>query len=270
MALKFTTTNKATRFAKALVYGPAGVGKTTLCKTAPEPIIISAESGLLALSDVKLPVIEITSAEDLDDAYNFIQSSEKAKHFKTICLDSVTDIAEVLLADLLELHKDPRQAYGEVANQMGKMIRKFRDIKDRHIYFTAKSKKTIDAFNIITYSPHMPGQQLPLNMPYWFDLVLPLKIGQTKEGKKFRYLQTQPDVMWEAKDRSGCLPDPQKPDLTDVFNRVLKGERKEIKEEVETEEVKEEVETEEVKSKPKAKPKPKAKAKPKAKPLTSK
>lgn len=277
MALKFTTTAKATRFAKALVYGPAGVGKTTLCKTAPEPIIISAEAGLLSLSDVNIPVIEITSYNDFDDAYQFINTSEKAKKFQTICLDSVTDIAEVLLADLLEQVSDPRQAYGEVANKMGQMIRKFRDIKDRHIYFTAKAKKTVDAANIVTYAPHMPGQQLPLNLPYWFDLVLPLRIGETKDKVKYRYLQTQPSIFWEAKDRSGCLPNPQKPDLSDVFERVLRGKR--IRHDAGKHKIEElnqvgepESQPEQEQPKPKAKPKvkPKAKAKPKAKPLAKK
>ena len=51
MALKFTTTNQAAQLhgVKALVYGPSGAGKTTLCATAPAPIIISAEAGLLSL-----------------------------------------------------------------------------------------------------------------------------------------------------------------------------------------------------------------------------
>lgn len=54
---------------KCIVYGGAGVGKTRLCATAPRPIIISAEEGLLSLSDVDCAFVEIKSLKDLDDAY---------------------------------------------------------------------------------------------------------------------------------------------------------------------------------------------------------
>ena len=50
---------------KCLVYGESGVGKTVLCSTAPDPIIISAESGLLSLRKKDIPVIEINSLKTL-------------------------------------------------------------------------------------------------------------------------------------------------------------------------------------------------------------
>ena len=42
---------------KCVVYGFSGVGKTVLCSTAPKPIVLSAESGLLSLSKVDIPYI---------------------------------------------------------------------------------------------------------------------------------------------------------------------------------------------------------------------
>ena len=67
MALNFTTTRKAaqTNGVKVLVYGKAGVGKTVLCATAPKPVIISAEAGLLSLQGADIPVIEVKNIEDL-------------------------------------------------------------------------------------------------------------------------------------------------------------------------------------------------------------
>jgi len=62
MAINRTTTTEAkTQGINVLVYGRAGVGKTTLIRTAPKPIIISIERGLLPLRDVtpSIPVIEI-------------------------------------------------------------------------------------------------------------------------------------------------------------------------------------------------------------------
>lgn len=223
MAIKLTTTKMTVKRIKALSYGFAGVGKTTLCGTAPEPIIISAEAGLLSLADKNIPVIEINTADDLKEAYLFITGSADAKRFETVCLDSITDIGEVTLSNLKESHKDPRKAYGELADMMGKMIRAFRDINDRHIYFTAKAKRIVDDAGITTHVPHMPGQQLITNLPYWFDLVLPLRIGKTEEGETYRYLQTQPSMYWEAKDRSGKLDPMEKPHLGELFEKILGG-----------------------------------------------
>ena len=48
--INLQNTGKATADAiKLLVYGAAGVGKTSLIPTMPKPIILSAEAGLLAL-----------------------------------------------------------------------------------------------------------------------------------------------------------------------------------------------------------------------------
>ena len=98
MSIKLTTTKESSSFVKALVYGDAGVGKTVLCATAPNPIIISAESGLLSLSDHDIPVIEVKSIEDVQEAFQFITEAEEAKGFQTVCLDSISEIAEVMIA----------------------------------------------------------------------------------------------------------------------------------------------------------------------------
>jgi ABC-type ATPase involved in cell division len=50
---------------KLLVYGQAGAGKTTLIKTLPNPIVLSAEGGLLSIQDADLPFIEISTIATL-------------------------------------------------------------------------------------------------------------------------------------------------------------------------------------------------------------
>ena len=62
-----------------MVYGGAGVGKTVLCSTAPNPVIISAEAGLLSLRDFDIPYVSVTKYEDLVDVYKWMASSAEAK-----------------------------------------------------------------------------------------------------------------------------------------------------------------------------------------------
>jgi phage nucleotide-binding protein len=221
--MKLTTTRKAATKVKILVYGQAGMGKTTLCGTAPKPLIISAEGGMLSLADKDLPVIEVTSTSDIYEALEYVQS-KKGKKFKTICLDSVSDIAEVVLNDLKKESKDPRKAYGNLADEMMELIRAFRDLKSHHVYMTAKAKRAINDEGDERFFPSMPGQQLITNLPYMFDEVLALRIWKDEDGDEYRYLQTQPDYYYEAKDRSGKLKAMEKPDLNYIFRKITGGD----------------------------------------------
>jgi phage nucleotide-binding protein len=205
-----------------LVYGKAGMGKTTLCATAPNPIILSAEAGLLSLRGHNIPVIEIKTIDDLMEAYQWATESEEAKHFETVCLDSLSEIAEVVLNNAKRTTKDPRQAYGELIERMGTTIRSFRDLSGKHVYMSAKQESIKDdTVGTTSYGPSMPGSKLGGQLPYLFDIVLRLNIGKTAEGVEYRYLQTRPDFQSEAKDRSGALDVMEQPNLTHIINKIL-------------------------------------------------
>lgn len=248
MAIKLTTSFEAAKSngAKILVYSRAGVGKTVLCATAPAPLLISAESGLLSLSRENLtrlfergqlqfpvdgegkpiipdiPVMEIQSISDLTEAYNWVCNANEAKQFETICLDSVTEIAEVVLSHAKANVKDPRQAYGELIEKMTMTIKAFRDLKGKHVYMSAKQELVKDeALGTTVYMPAMPGSKLGQQLPYLFDEVLHLDIGVTPERREYRYFRTQPDIQFMAKDRSGALDRIEQPDLGVVIRKLL-------------------------------------------------
>ena len=209
------------RGVKCLVYGEAGAGKTHLCGTVESPIILSAESGLLSLAGQDIDVVEIKSMEDLHDAYVWCDTAQEAKHYDTICVDSLSDIAEKMLGEKLEQFKDPRQAYGEMAIQMARLIRKFRDLSGRHVYFTAKIKRIVDeATGITNFVPSVPGQALLQDLAFFFDEVFVLQYKKVKK-ELTRYLQTQGDLRFVAKDRSGKLNPMEKPDLSSIFNKIM-------------------------------------------------
>ena len=160
MAIKLTSTKTAPKFVKSLVYGGAGVGKTVLASTAPNPLIISAESGLMSLADLDIPVIEVTTKDEVDEAYKYALESD----YDTICLDSISEIAEVVLAGEKKNFKDGRKAYGVMNDQMVPLIRNFRDIKDKHIYFTSKQVRLVDEGNGITAISAIPVRLVPVQL----------------------------------------------------------------------------------------------------------
>lgn len=210
---------------KAVVYGPAGSGKTSLCATAPNPIILSAESGLLSLRGVELPYIEISDYKGLEEAYTWVMESAEAKQFDTICLDSLSEIGEVVLSDLKKHYKDPRQAYGDVQDQMLSLVRNFRDMPEKNVYFSCKEEDNKDGTTgLIMFRPMMPGTKLPNQIPYFFDEVFRMTLytdPQTKE--ETRALMTKGDQKYVAKDRSGSLDLWEPPDLSHVFNKIIHG-----------------------------------------------
>lgn len=223
MAIKLTTSAQAARDngIKALVYGMAGAGKTRLCATAPNAVIISAEGGMLSLRGHDLPVIEIHTIADLQEAYRFLIDADAAKHFEWVCLDSLSEIAEVVLADEKARTKDPRKAYSELSDQMMALVKAFRDLPGRNVYMSAKMDRQKDeATGTMLYTPSMPGQRVGQALPYLFDEVFVLRVERDNEGKPSRWLQTQQDMQYIAKDRSGALAMYEVPDLTAIATKI--------------------------------------------------
>ena len=205
---------------KLFVYGPAGHGKTTLCATCPNPVILSAESGLLALARYQLPYVEIRSLGDLRDAFTWARSSAEARQFQTICLDSVSEIAEVVLAASKAGKKDGRQAYGEMIDDMTKVIKEFRDLQGFNVYMSAKAERLKDELTGgVLWGPMMPGNKLGQAMPYFPDELFYLGIEGTG-ANSYRYLRTQPDFMYSAKDRSGMLLPIEEPHLGKIIDKI--------------------------------------------------
>lgn len=222
MSIKIQNTNDMDiDSVKCVVYGGAGVGKTRLCATAPNPIIISAEEGLLSLSEVDCDYVEIKSLKELDEAYRMFKADN---NYDTICLDSLSEICEVLLQELLPNFKDPRQAYNEMAQGTMPLIRKFRRIKGKHTVFTSKLIQVQDEESgDITQQLFIPGRVIPNQIPYMVDELFCMQVDR----KGIPFLQTSPDRIRFCKDRSGALekkefgPDGEIPNMTTIITKIM-------------------------------------------------
>ena len=206
---------------RLLVYGAAGAGKTSLIPTLPDPLVLSAEGGLLSIKGADVPFIEIKSMDDLKEAYQWLTESEEAAQFKSVALDSISEIAEVVLTAEKATAKDPRQAYGALQDQMQMIIRAFRDLPGKHVFFSAKMEKAQDETGRILYAPSMPGNKLAQQLPYFFDEVLALRVEKDAEGVPQRALMCASDGLWSAKDRSGRLDAWEGADLGAVINKIM-------------------------------------------------
>lgn len=225
MANITNTQDVAARHIKLLVHGPAGSGKTRLCgTTGGKPLIISVEGGLLSLAGQNLDVVEIKDMNGLMEVYNFLLKDEK---YDWVCLDSISEIAEVVLSTEKAKTNDPRKAYGEMQERMMALMRSFRDLQ-KNIYFAAKQEKVKDEITGgILFGPSAPGQKIGPAMPYLFDEVFALHSWKDENGVIQRAFQTVKDAQYEAKDRSGKLDMIEPPNLEHIYNKIVnktKGE----------------------------------------------
>ena len=208
--------------AKILVYGMAGAGKTFLARTAPgKVLVISAEAGLLSIRDAQnVEAIEVKSAAEVVEVYEALHSGKL--QYDTVCLDSISEISELLLQAEKAKHKDARKAYGEVQESVTNVMRAFRDLQ-MHVMFICKEDK-VNNDGTFEQAPKMVGTKLGQSITYFFDEVLALRVIEDtdEEGNpvQARWLQTRIGQGYVAKDRSGKLEAFEEPNLTKLIEKL--------------------------------------------------
>lgn len=213
MAIEIVSTKREVHYVKCMVYGESGVGKTYLLSTAPNPLIISAEEGLLSLASMDLPVIEVKSMIETNAAFKYAKTSE----YDTICLDSLSELGEVLLEEFKQEEKDPRKAYLRMGEELTRFMRKLRSLEKHVVVLVKQGVIKDELLGKITYAPGVPGQAFATQVPYFLDLLFCLRVE--KGGNRF--LQTQPNLQYMAKDRSGKLEQKEEPNLTKIFDKIV-------------------------------------------------
>lgn len=222
--IQFFTTDQegANHGVKALVYGDAGRGKTWLCGTAPGAFIISAEAGLLTLRNKTIPGARANTFDDLKKIREWLIKEGKANGIQTVCIDSISEVAERCLSAEKAKTKDPRQAYGEMATRTIDEVKAYRDLAGFNVLITAKQSAVKDeVLGTLKYQPTAPGQQVGPQLPYLFDLVMHADVGADNAGKQYHYLRTQSTFQITAKDRSGALDEIEYPDFTNIVTKML-------------------------------------------------
>lgn len=250
IVLKTVADSLKTRKLTVLITGASGLGKTSLMKSLPyspeEILLIAADPGQMALKAVPEEMLkkknlpeylgrDFTSVhylapktqEEFREAALYVQK-EAHKRFKMVVVDGLDEVGE----DALRFYKDKQRgmskpnmmvAYGEMADNMEALMSMILDAPMSSIFITHLDE--CEPGGTHRYGPRFPGKQLSLKIPDKFDEIWCLRMGRLSAQDKVaqRVLQTRPDIdpQYLTKDRSGALDDFERPNLTDMMNKVF-------------------------------------------------
>lgn len=195
------------------IYGPGGVGKTTLAATAPKPVFIDAESGTKALGarGIDVPIVNVSSWSDVGDAFKLIKDD---KAFETIVIDPVDRFLDLLIDQVRNGGDMNLKKFGEVKDRMKRFIWAVKN-SGKHVLFVAHETKAKDDDQQLR-SP-MLHVNLSDELVNLCDIVGHLRVDN--EGK--RSLRVQPEPKYVAKDRFGALPQLiQDPNIEQIVSNI--------------------------------------------------
>lgn len=236
MGLRITSTRSSgVNNLKILVYGKAGVGKTTLAATIGEPtLIVSAEAGLLSLSGHEIDVVDISVDDSgntipkekridrLGEVYKFLLTDEARAKYKWIFVDSITEISQNMVEKLqveFPERKDALVLYGENSKRMRSLIKSFRDLPYYSTVFTALLEDEKDENGRRVAGVSMVGK-IADQIAGFLDIVCLMTLVKGESGEMERKLITEGTESFVAKDRSAKLSKVEEPNLSVLAKKI--------------------------------------------------
>lgn len=219
---------------KAIIYGQPGTGKTPMVNTAPRPVLLATEPGLLSMKGSTVPTWEAYTMPAVQEFFKWFTESKEAANYDTLAIDSGSQMAEISLAVHQAKCKDGRKAYGEMSLEIMRWFDQLYYMPQKHILLICKmmqaevGKQVIQqggAFVVeMTYQaqPFFPGKDLNIKVPHRYDEILYVAEAQIPGVQQptiaIRSKRTA-EIM--ARDRSGNLAELEPPDLKYIFNKCM-------------------------------------------------
>jgi len=231
-----------------LVYGPPGVGKTTLAAGANNPFIVSTDpegsvSLLLNPSTRNVPFVQVESVATLNEVtQDIINGSNGMRDYETIIIDTIS-VEQTM--DLIELRDGARNTQGKASmNEWGLTNQHMSD----HMFKLMKSKKYGGRLIVLAHAKELwdqDGMSKVLKairpavtpgtwdaLPGMFSGIYYYRLGKLVQGKQGRELWTQAQpIKAQTKDRYGLPPKIEDPTWTTIENLII-NRRNKIKEQL--------------------------------------
>lgn len=206
---------------KSIAYGGPGGGKTPLIITAPRPVLCVVEPGMLSMRQAtNVPAWEAYTMPKIMEFFDWLFKSHEAKNFDTVGIDSISQMAEIILTAMLAKHTHGLKAYGEMSVEVMKILNALYYLPQKHMYLIAK-QGTIEESGVMKRRPFFPGQDLNVKVPHMFDLIMHIdKVRIPGVMQEVPAIRTKGTIDIMARDRSGRLAEFEPMDLSAVFAKA--------------------------------------------------
>lgn len=211
---------------KAVVYGPPGSGKTPVVNSAPRPLLLACEPGLLSMRNSNVPTWPAPTGDKIDEFFKWFFGSAEVKNFDTLAVDSTTQMAETYLKEIENgtsksgNKKHGLQAYGDMARKVMEHLGQLYFTQNKHIYLIAK-QEILNENGMIYKKPSWPGNMLNEAIPHMYDAILQLDIQNVPgfgQQKAFRCIGSIDTI---ARNRTGTLAEFEPPDFGAIVRKVM-------------------------------------------------
>lgn len=213
---------------KAIVYGAPGSAKTPLINTAPRPVLLACESGLLSMRGSTVPTWQAFTPERIDEFFKWFFNSTEAKNYDTLAIDSASQMAEIYLQGALKgtskagNKKHGQAAYGDMATAVMDHLRPLYYMQQKHAYVICKEAENDAGLK----RPSFPGQILNVEAPHLYDFILHLGIKNVPPqpgfmGGQMLAFQCRQNLDVLARNRTGNLNEYEPPDFNALVQKAM-------------------------------------------------
>lgn len=249
MVINISPVSEETHYAKILLYGPPGVGKTTFAGTAQahpdmsDVLFINIEGGMLSVSGTAaLTTQQLTHTDQVEELFwNLANKKEGYESVRTVVLDSGTELQTIdiegIVAAAREKNKNRSlddvhlEDYGRSTTRLKRLFRHFRDLP-MNVIVTCLVKRVMpaNAQKLTNPQPKVvrPAltESLANSLAGYMDCV-----WYMYEEDGVRSILTQQEGVYLAKTRGHRFSEAigkvvTEPNLATLYNQLQESEKK--------------------------------------------
>jgi len=212
---------KVSKPQRVVIYGPEGIGKSTLAAAFPAPVFLDTEGGTIHLN-----VTRFSQPESWDEILGLVaQLGQSGHNFQTLVIDTVDWLERLLIEHICrKAHKDGIEDFGYgkgytyLSEEFSRFLQSLEPLRNRGMHLVMVAHSTIRKFEqpdaagaYDRYELKLSKQCAPL-LKEWCDLLLFVnyftKVTETDGRKKAvggkeRRIYTAHCAAFDAKNRHG-------------------------------------------------------------------
>ncbi len=219
-----------------LIYGRGGVGKSTFGATFPKPLFLDFENGVKYFKQrgIEVPVVQFQNFPTKKEQAEII--AYVSKGFDTVIVDPIGEAMERLIKDreLISGSKNRQQdgsltmaGWGKVKDEMRTFLKALRNT-GKNLVIIAHTTEIQDS-EVLKVRPLLATKLID-ELIAMVDIVGYLDVIKVSKDEEKRIIRVNPaDERFDAKDRTGALPDIIKPDYKWIIDCITKKQVKPLK-----------------------------------------